>query len=183
MEISVKGKNIDVTGALRGYAEKRVGKLEKFFEVGPITAQVLLSVEGDRHVVEVTLQVNGLLLRGEQKTTDMYASIDGVVEKIERQIDKYKTRINRKLLGEVKSAGASGGARPNEEEEEMKLGFGTGKVVRTKRFAIKPMSVEEAIMQMELLGHDFFVFSNARTEEVNVIYKRRDGDYGLIEPY
>ncbi|MCL4514007.1 MAG: ribosome-associated translation inhibitor RaiA [Firmicutes bacterium] len=181
MEISVKGKNIEVTGALRSYAEKRVGKLEKFFEVGPVVAQVLLSTEGDRHVVEVTLQVNSLLLRGEQKTADMYASIDGVVEKIERQIDKYKTRINRKLRGEVKLAGAAAGVYPDEEEEGRTPGL--GKVVRTKRFAIKPMSVEEAIMQMELLGHDFFVFSNDRSEEVNVVYKRRDGDYGLIEPY
>ncbi len=180
MEISVKGKNLEVTGALRSYAEKRVGKLEKFFEVGPVATQVLLSTEGDRHVVEVTLQVNSLLLRGEQKTADMYASIDGVVEKIERQIDKYKTRINRKLRGEVKSAGAAAGVHPDEEEGRTP---GLGRVVRTKRFAIKPMSVEEAVMQMELLGHDFFVFSNDQSEEVNVVYKRRDGDYGLIEPY
>lgn len=178
MQIVVKGKNVEITPALRAYAEKRVGKMERYFEEPDVTAQVMMRVERELHVVEVTLQVGGLLLRGEERTGDMYASVDGVLEKLERQIRKYKTRINRKRL-EV-------GTRPQEtkpavspETEEVEP---VGQVIRTKRFPIKPMSVEEAVMQMDLLGHGFFVFRNSNDEEINVVYRRSDGNYGLIEP-
>lgn len=180
MQIVVKGKNVEVTPALRAYAEKRVGKLERYFEQPDLTAQVMMRVERDLHVVEVTAQVGALLLRGEERTPDMYASIDGVLEKLERQIKKYKTRINRKLRGEAAPRPAEGappaGGRVVAENEL------PGQVIRTKRFPIKPMSVEEAIMQMDLLGHDFFVFRNSTSEEVNVVYRRSDGNYGLIAP-
>ncbi|HHW15399.1 MAG TPA: ribosome-associated translation inhibitor RaiA [Firmicutes bacterium] len=181
MQIVVKGKNMEVTPALRSYAEKKVGKLEKYFEQGEVTAQVMMRLERELHVVEVTLQVDALLLRGEERTADMYASIDGVLEKLERQIKKYKTRINRKLRQDV-------GTRPQEAkppvspEARDEEGEELGRVIRTKRFPIKPMSVEEAVMQMELLGHDFFVFRNSEDEEINVVYRRADGNYGLIEP-
>lgn len=179
MQIVVKGKNINVTPALNDYAEKKVAKLLKFFEDEmPGKAEVMLRVEREQHIVEVTVSVSGLLLRGEEVTSDMYASIDGVVEKLERQIKKYKTRINRKIRQETtKGQPVVDGAKDSDVE-----GNGVTSIVKTKRFAVKPMSAEEAAMQMDLLGHSFFVFANAETDEVNVIYKRRDGGYGLIEP-
>ncbi|MCR4426134.1 MAG: ribosome-associated translation inhibitor RaiA [Firmicutes bacterium] len=178
MEITVKGRNLVVTDALRAYAEKKLAKIEKFFERGIIDSQVSMGIERGMHDVDITIQVDGLLLRGEETTPDMYASIDGAIDNIERQIRKYKTKINRKLrqMGDNLVESAVGPVEPAEAEAF------EPKVVKTKRFAIKPMSVEEAIMQMELLGHDFFVFSNANTEDVNVVYRRKDGNYGLIEP-
>jgi len=173
MRIIVSGKNIEITNALRDYATKRISKVSKYFE-NDIEAQVTMSVEKDRHIVEVTIPINGIILRGEEETGDMYSSIDMVVEKLEKQIHKYKTRINRKLRRTALANAEMEFASKNDDEEP--------KVVKTKRFAMKPMAVEEAILQMNLLGHDFFVFSNAETEEVNVVYKRRNGNYGLIEP-
>ena len=174
MEVKVFGKNLEVTDALRQYAEKKVGKIGKFFEQEPPNAQVTLSVERGVHVVDITISINGILLRGEEKSSDMYSSVDGAVEKIERQIHKFKTRINRKLREENRIISPT----PNDTVEVT----ADPKIVRTKRFAIKPMSAEEAVMQMELLGHDFFVFFNPELEEVNVVYRRKDGNYGLIEP-
>lgn len=177
MQIVIKGKNVEVTPALRAYAEKRVSKLERYFDEPNVTSQVMLRIERELHVVEVTLQVGGLLLRGEERTGDMYASIDGVLEKLERQIHKYKTRLNRKRLETgTRPQEARPAAAPAAEPEPF------GQVIRTKRFPVKPMSVEEAVMQMDLLGHDFFVFRNSTNEEINVVYRRSDGNYGLIEP-
>jgi putative sigma-54 modulation protein len=172
MKLVIKGRNIDITPALRQHAEKKIGKLSRFFDPDePIDGQAVLRIEADEHVAEVTLSIDGLLLRGEEQSPDMYASIDGVVEKLERQIHKYKTRINRKIRGEKIFL-------PSEQKEER----ASEQVVRTKRFHTKPMPLDEAIMQMDLLGHDFFVFRNADNDEVNVLYKRRDGRYGLLEP-
>lgn len=173
MAVTVRGKNIEITPALKDYVTKRVGKVTKYFDaLGEIT--VILTVEKGRHIVEVTVPVNGMMLRGEEATIDMYTSIDLVIEKIEKQIEKYKTKISRKLkAGVFKSdlVAVTGTA----EEEELR-------VVKTKRFAVKPMNVDEAILQMNLLHHDFYVFTNAESEEVNVVYRRKDGNYGLIEP-
>jgi putative sigma-54 modulation protein len=174
VEVKVFGKNIEVTDALRQYAEKKVGKIGKFFAQEPPTALVTFSVERGVHIVDITISINSLLLRGEEKSSDMYSSVDGAVDKIERQIHKYKTRINRKLREENKIISPI----PKDTVEVT----ADPKIVRTKRFAVKPMSAEEAVMQMELLGHDFFVFFNPDLEEVNVVYKRKDGNYGLIEP-
>lgn len=174
MNIMIRGKNIEVTDALRDYVEKRVGKLTRYFD-DIQEAQVTLLVERDNHVVEVTIPVNGLLLRGEESSPDMYASIDLVVEKLEKQIEKYKTRLAKRLRGP--SVKELAGLRPEKEAEEE-----SPKLVKVKRFAVKPMPVDEAIMQMNLIGHSFFVFANAETEEVNVVYRRKDGNYGLIEP-
>ncbi len=173
MLVTVNGKNVDVTEALREYADKKVSKISKFFEKSPIDAQVTLSTERGTHIVDITIQVNGLLLRGEEKTGDMYASIDGAIDKIERQVHKYKTKINRKFREENRVVATP--STPHEESTEPQI-------LRTKRFAMKPMAVEEAVMQMDLLGHDFYVFTNGDTEQVNVVYKRKDGNYGLIEP-
>jgi len=172
MKLAVRGKNIEVTDALREHVQKRVGKVDKFFEFDT-EAQVALGVVRGLHIVEVTVGINGMILRAEEATNDMYASIDLVVDKLERQITKYKTKINRKsrqIVGHRIPAGL-----PESDEEDFE-------VVRTKRFPVKPMPVEEAVLQMNLLGHDFFVFANAETDEVNVVYRRKDGNYGLIEP-
>ncbi|NLN17396.1 MAG: ribosome-associated translation inhibitor RaiA [Firmicutes bacterium] len=175
MRTIVKGKNIEITPALRSYATKKTSKLEKFFEDGPeVSCEVMMRVERELDIVEITLQVNGVLMRGEEKTEDMYASIDGAVEKVERQIRKFKTKYLNRLQGGPKL----GELRPAVEEKNA----GAPRIVRTKRFALKPMSTDEAVMQMELLGHSFFVFRNAATQEVNVVYRRQDGNYGLIEP-
>lgn len=173
MNIIVRGKNIDVTTALKEYVEKRVSKLDKYFD-GIEEAQATLIVEKDTHRVEVTVPVNGIILRGEEETGDMYNSIDRVIEKIEKQIAKYKTKLSKQLRNTpfVTETLAATQIKQASEPE----------VKKTKRFAVKPMPIDEAIMQMNLIGHNFFVFSNAETEEVNVVYKRKDGNYGLIEP-
>jgi putative sigma-54 modulation protein len=167
--ISIRGKNIELTNALKEYVEKKLAKLDKHIELAE--GQVTLTVEKGTHKVEVTIPVNGMILRGEEETGDMYASIDLVVEKLEKQISRYKTRFTRKARAEGKAVPA-----PGEEAFEEAV------IMKTKRFAFKPMPVDEAVMQMNMLGHSFFVFSNAETEEVNVLYKRKDGNYGLIEP-
>lgn len=178
MRLDIRGKNLELTDALKDYTTKRLSKLEKYID-DVKEAQVALSVEGDGHKVEVTIPLNGVLLRGEEATDDMYSSIDLVVEKLEKQIDKYKTRLyrNNRAAG-LKKALAEEAKRELESSPPLE----NFRVVRTKRFALKPMDEEEAIMQMNLLGHVFFVFFNARSEEVNVVYKRKDGNYGLIEP-
>lgn len=173
MAITVRGKNIDITPALKDYVEKRIGKVTKYFDAhGEII--VILTVEKGRHIVEVTFPVNGMLLRGEEATSDMYASIDLVIEKLEKQIEKYKTKLSRRLRGGLFKGDLLPVGDLNETDEL--------KVVKTKKFAIKPMGVEEAILQMNMINHDFFVFMNADSEDVNVIYRRKDGNYGLIEP-
>lgn len=177
MQVVVKGKNLEVTPALRMYVEKKIVKFEKFLNGDQeVLAEVTLRTEREQHIAELTMDLNGLILRGEGNTSDMYASIDDSVDRIERQFSKFKTRIQRRIQGpkisEIPVPTSS------DQESEAK----EAKIVRTKRFAFKPMSVEEAVMQMELLGHSFFVFSNAGNDEVNVVYKRRDGNYGLIEP-
>ena len=171
---TIRGKNIEITPALKDYVEKRVGKVSKYFDaVSEIT--VLLAVTKGCQIVEVTVTINGILLRGEESTMDMYTSIDLVVEKLERQIEKHKTKLARKfrqvsfkeaVVEEIKEA-------PEVEDFQ---------VVKTKRFAVKPMDIQEAIMQMNLINHDFFVFRDAKTEAVNVVYRRKDGKYGLIDP-
>lgn len=174
---TIRGKNIEITPSLREYVEKRVGKVTRYFEnVGDIS--VLLTVSKGRHIVEVTVPVQGgILLRGEEATMDMYTSIDLVVEKLERQIHKQKTKLSRRFReGGLKSEAFKDATitAPRDEGSEYTI-------VRTKKFDVRPMDVQEAIMQMNLLNHSFFVYRDAETEDVNVVYKRDDGNYGLIE--
>lgn len=171
MNVIISGKNIQVSPALKDHVERRIGKLEKFIPFNE--AQVTLSVEKDRHKVEVTIPINNYLLRGEEETGDMYASVDMVIDKLERQMRKHKTKISKKNRSET-IRNAEPASESYEDSEP--------RIVRSKRFLMKPMSAEEAVLQMNLLGHDFYVFSNAETDQVNVVYKRKDGDYGLIEP-
>ncbi len=174
MNITVYGKNIQLTDALKEMAAKKLGRLEKFFH-DDIEAKVVVSVEKKKQKVEVTIPFGGRIIRVEEASEDMYNSFDDAVESLEKQIRKHKTRLeNRKYTNEsIKFENIP--ALEEDDEDEFK-------VVKTKRFAVKPMSVEEAVLQMDLLKHDFFVFLNADTEEVNVVYKRKDGNFGLIEP-
>ncbi|WP_026672354.1 ribosome hibernation-promoting factor, HPF/YfiA family [Alkalihalobacterium bogoriense] len=179
MNFNIRGENLEVTPALRSYVEKKVAKLEKYFEAGTISdVHVSMQVFNNQQIIEITIPMSQLLLRAEETHTDMYAAIDLVVEKLERQIRKHKTKVNRKFR-------QSGGVKymfrndlpqePQEDDDDIEI-------VRTKRFTLKPMDTEEAVLQMDMLGHNFFVFSNAINGETNVVYKRKDGRYGLIEP-
>ena len=173
MRYIISGKNIDITPGLKEAAENKIGKLERYFS--PDTeVQVTMSVEKGRQKIEVTIPVKGSIIRAEQDSNDMYVSIDLVEEIIERQIKKYKTKI----VDKKQSALAFSEAFLQEEAEQEE----TVNIVKTKRFAMKPMDAEEACVQMELLGHNFFMFLNADTNEVNVVYKRKGNSYGLIEP-
>lgn len=173
MKFIISGKNLDVTDGLKTAIQDKLGKLERYFT--PETeVHVTLSVEKERQKIEVTIPVKGNIIRSEQVSSDMYVSIDLVEEVIERQLRKYKTKI----VNKQQEAGNFQKTFMEDdflEEEEVNI-------IRTKRFGIKPMYPEDACVQMELLGHNFFVFLNAETEEVNVVYKRKGNTYGLIEP-
>ena len=173
MKYIILGKNIEVTEGLRSAVEDKIGKLEKYFT--PETEiHVTLSVEKDRQKIEVTIPVKGSIIRSEQVSNDMYVSIDLVEEIIERQLKKYK----RKLTDQKQAASFFKQdyiEKDYMDEEEIRI-------IRTKKFDIKPMYPEDACIQMELLGHNFFVFCNAETDRVNVVYKRKGNTYGLIEP-
>ena len=174
MKFIISGKNLEVTEALKERINKKLGKLDKFFS--PQTeAHVTMSVQRSRHILEVTIPSGGITLRAEVASDDMYTCIDKAEDILERQIRKNKTRLEKKLHAGAFEQEFFSSDIDVEEEKEFR-------VVRTKRFAIKPMPVEEAILQMNLLGHEFFMFSNADTNEVNVVYRRKDGNYGLIEP-
>ncbi|WP_312368637.1 ribosome hibernation-promoting factor, HPF/YfiA family [Lachnoclostridium sp.] len=176
MRYIISGKNIDVTEGLKSAIYEKIGKLEKFFNP-EAEIHVTLSVEKDRQKIEVTIPMKGNIVRAEQVSNDMYASIDLVEEVIERQLKKYKSKLkdmnqsaanfNPSFFDDVVSEIG--------EEDEINI-------TRVKRFAMKPMDAEEACVQMELLGHNFYVFRNAETDEVNVVYKRKGNSYGLIEP-
>ena len=173
MRITITGRNIEITPGLRQAVEDKLSKLEKYFT--PETDVIVtLSVEKERQKIEVTIPVKGNIIRSEQVSNDMYVSIDLVEEIIERQLKKYKNKI-------VDAKQNASNFKPDfmekdaSDDEEIQI-------IRTKRFGMKPMYPEDACVQMELLGHNFFVFLNAETEEVNVVYKRRGNTYGLIEP-
>ena len=177
MQLIIQGKNMEVTDRLQEYIEKKVGKLDRYLPT--ITeARMELSVEGarsakDRQAAQLTVWSKGTLLRAEERTADMFTSIDAVVDKMYRQIVRYKG----KRYGRGRGPGDVPPVEVDEFEEEV-----APQIVRTKRFEVSPMDEEEAVEQMELLGHDFFVFFNINSNEINVIYRRKDGDYGLIEP-
>lgn len=173
MRFIITGRNIDVTEGLKSAVEEKLGKLDRFF--APETeVNVTLSVEKERQKIEVTIPVKGNIIRSEQVSSDMYVSIDLVEEVIERQLKRYKNKIVDKQQNAAAFA-QEFVDRDFEDEDDVKI-------IRTKRFGIKPMDPEEACVQMELLGHNFYVFFNAETEEVNVVYKRKGNTYGLIEP-
>ena len=173
MKFVIVGRNLEVTPGLKSAVEEKIGKLAKYFNTDA-EVHVTLSVEKERQKIEVTIPVKGNIIRSEQVSNDMYVSIDLVEEVIERQLKKYKNKI-------VDQQQAAGNFQQEfiekevEDDEEIKI-------IRTKRFGMKPMYPEDACVQMELLGHDFFVFINAETESVSVVYRRKGNTYGLIEP-
>ncbi len=175
MKIIVSGKNVEVTSALRDTVESKLEKLDKYFN-NELEAQATLSVEKNRQTIEVTIPINGSILRAEESTEDMYSAIDNVVDKLTKQLRRYKNKLEDKNRYKTIRFENIPPYKENEQESE------ESKIVKTKRFAMKPMDAEEAVLQMELLGHNFYVFSDAETDEVNVVYKRKDGNYGLIEP-
>ena len=175
MRITITGRNIELTAGIKEAVEDKLSKLEKYFK--PDTdVHVTLSVEKERQKIEVTIPTKGHTIRTEQVSNDMYVSIDLAEEAIERQLLKYRTKIVSKKLNAAANFKAEYLEEQYEEDDE------EVKIVRSKRYDLKPMYPEDACIQMELLGHDFFVFVNAETDEVNVVYKRKGNTYGIIEP-
>lgn len=171
MQVNVRSRKNAVTPAMREYAEKRLNKFDKMMG-GVDEVSVLHDVVKDTHTVEVTIFVDGVILRSEVSGEDMYACVDGAVDKLERQVRKHKTKLAKRFRKEAQRNSVQQlEALPSEE-----------KLVKTKHYDKKPLTVDEAVMQMELLGHAFFVFVNAETNDVNVVYKRKDGDFGVLQP-
>ena len=174
MRYTITGRNIEVTPGLKAAVEKKIGKLEHFFT--PDTEVIVaLSAQKDQQKIEVTIPVKGNTIRAEESSTDMYVSIDLVEEVIERQLKKYRTKLVTKQQNAAAVFKQDFLDEKSEDDEEIKI-------IRTKKFDMKPMYPEDACVEMELLGHDFYVFINAETEDVNVVYKRKGNTYGLIEP-
>jgi putative sigma-54 modulation protein len=179
MRLHVKVRNVEVSDSIRRYAEQKLAKLEKLVK-DPTRVEVELHVEKNpsisaNHVAEATVFTKGPTLRARESSADMKASIDQLVDKLERQVKRYREKRRRGRPAHGVAPPEAPPANPTESEAEPMI-------VKTKQFAIKPMTPEEAVLQMDLIGHDFFVFRNADTDEINVVYRRRDGNYGLIEP-
>ena len=174
MKYNIRGDKMVVTEAIRDYTEEKLGKLEKYFKDDDITANVLTRVRGNSQIVEVTIPTNKFVLRSEEENEDLYAAIDLVSDKLERQIRKNKTRLNRNVKENAREFNFDYVLEDTEEESKEKI-------VKRKNIEMKPMDEEEAILEMELLGHAFFVYKDMDTNNVCVLYKRKDGDYGLIE--
>ena len=173
MKFNIRGSKLEVTDSIKQYIEEKIGRLDKYFEnPDNITANVLIKLRGNDQVVEATINANKFILRAEEANKDLYASIDKASDKIERQIRKNKTRMNKKINKDL--------VREfildfDEQDENDNV------IVKRKVIEDKPMSEEEAILQMELIGHEFFAFRNVDTKDINIIYKRKDGDYGILE--
>jgi putative sigma-54 modulation protein len=185
MRLQVKGKNVEVSAAIRTYAEEKLGRLDRQL-ADPTRVELELAVEKNpsisaNHVAEATVWTKGPVLRAREASSDMRASIDLLVDKLERQVARYREKRQRHRHGDAhrngdgQAAGEAGTYRKTNEE-------GGPVIVKTKQFALNPMSAEEAVLQLELVGHDFFVFRNEESNEINVVYRRNDGGYGLIEP-
>ena len=173
MKFNIHGKKLDVTESIKSYIEEKIGRLDKYFEnPNDITATVVIKLRGNDQVVEATINANKFVLRGEESHKDLYAAIDKVSDKIERQIRKNKTRMNKKVSKDLVMDFILDFEEPEENDNV---------IVKRKVIEDKPMSEEEAILQMELLGHEFFAFRNVETNHVNILYKRKDGDYGILE--
>ena len=175
MDIIVRGSKLDITEAMESYAKEKIGKLDKYLENSEdAKATVLAKIHGHLHIVEVTIPLKNLILRAEESQEDFYAAVDTVIDKLERQIRKNKTRISSKKNKEAKDF-AYDYIEEIEDEEEVE------KIVKRKKIEVKPMNEEEAILQMELLGHQFYLYKDADTNKPALVYKRNDGNYGIIE--
>lgn len=173
MDIIVRGSKLEITEAMENYAKEKISKLEKYLETGEdAKATVVAKVHGHKHIVEVTIPLKKVILRGEESQADFYAAVDTVIDKLERQIRKNKTRISSRKKEVIDFAYDF--IEEIEEEEPQKI-------VKRKKIEVKPMDEEEAILQMELLGHDFYMYKDAETGTPALVYKRKDGNYGIIE--
>lgn len=175
MKFNIRGKNMDVTPAIKSYIEEKIGRLDKYLESpSDVSASIVIKVRGKEQIIEVTMPVNKIILRGEESHDDLYAAIDLVSDKIERQIRKNKTKLKkRKEKNNFVDFNYEFEIDKDEEKDET--------IVKRKSIEMKPMSEEEALLQMDLLGHEFFVFKNTDSECVSVLYKRKDGNYGIID--
>lgn len=175
MKFNIRGKNVDVTPAIKGYIEEKIGRLDKYLESpNDVSASIVVKVRGKEQIIEVTIPVNKIILRGEESHDDLYAAIDLVSDKIERQIRKNKTKLKkRKEKNNFIDFNYEFEVNKDEEKDE--------KIVKRKAIEMKPMNEEEALLQMDLLGHEFFVFKNTDSECVSILYKRKDGNYGIID--
>ncbi len=174
MRMTYTGKNVEVTDALRDVTEKKLTKLDKYFQKD-IEGNVTFSTQKNRKIIEVTINLPGTIIRAEESSDDMYASIDKAVDVLERQVRKHKTKLQKRYKNTETIRFENVVPLSVEEDDKPKL-------VKTKKFNLKPMSSEEAILQMELLRHNFFIYLDGESDVVGVVYKRKDGDYGLIEP-
>ena len=174
MKYNIRGDKLVVTDAINEYVETKLSKLNKYFKEEDILANILLRVRGNSQIIEVTIPTDKFILRGEEEDKDLYAAIDLVTDKLERQIRKNKTRLNRSTKESVKEFNFDYEIETNDEDAKEKI-------VKRKNIEMKPMDEEEAILEMELLGHNFFVYKDMDTNKVCVLYKRKDGNYGLIE--
>lgn len=175
MKFIYTGKGMEVSESLKARVEKKLGKMERYFSQEAEATVRFKQQKGARNIVELTVSVSGLILRAEESSNDMYLSIDRAVDKLESQVRRYRTKLDKHLREAKLEPIAEAVAEPIYEEANYD-------VVRTKRFVVKPMSVEDAITQMELLGHDFFLFLNEETDIMSVLYRRNDGSYGLLQP-
>jgi len=171
MKFNIHGKNIEVTDAIKGYVESKIGRVEKYFRDTDLTATVTIRVRGKEQIVEVTIPASKMVLRAEEKHNDLYAAVDLVSDKLERQIRKNKTKARKNLKQTIIFNDFDVDASEDVDDS----------IVKRKVIDTKPMSEEEAILQMELIGHDFFLFKNDKTNEVCVVYKRKDKGYGILE--
>ncbi len=174
MKLNIRGDKLEITDAIRDYVEDKLGRLDKYFKDSDINANVLLKVKGNRQIIEVTVPTDKYILRSEEEHNDLYAAIDLVVDKLEGQIRKNKTKLKKQNI-DNKYKEFNFDYELDEEEENNDV------IVKHKEIEMKPMDSEEAILEMELLGHSFFVYKDVDTGNVNVLYKRKDGNYGLIE--
>lgn len=176
MKINIIGRKITVTDKIREYAEKKLGKMDKFFKGEP-EARIVIGTIKDNEYVEASIYASGMIYRAEVIDVDVITAMDKIVDVIERQIRKNKTRLEKKIKREAVNDNILLSGEDYTEGEDVS----EFKIVKKKRFAVKPMTAEEAVLQMNLLGHNFFVFKNAETEQMNVVYKRKDGNYAIIE--
>ena len=176
MKYNIRGDKLEVTDAIQGYVETKLDRLNKYFKNDDLLANVLLRVRGNSQIIEVTIPTDKFILRSEEEDKDLYAAIDLVTDKLERQIRKNKTRLNKQNTdNKFKELNFDYEVPEDEETSENEV------IVKRKKLEMKPMDEEEAILEMNLLGHEFFVYKDMHTDQINVLYKRKDGNYGLIE--
>ena len=176
MKYNIRGDKLEVTDAINNYVESKLDRLNKYFKEDEILANVLLKVKGNRQIIEVTIPTDKFILRSEEEDKDLYAAIDLVTDKLERQIRKNKTRLNKQNIdNKFKEFNFDYEIEATEESSENEV------IVKRKKLEMKPMDEEEAILEMNLLGHEFFVYKDMHTNNINVLYRRKDGNYGLIE--